>query len=57
MNLRTQRIRAAGLLALAVACSVPSASAQVAPAAKPATADESLKLEKFVVTGSLIKRV
>ncbi|MFM9029899.1 MAG: TonB-dependent receptor plug domain-containing protein, partial [Opitutaceae bacterium] len=57
MNLRTQRIRAAGLLALAVACSAPSASAQVAPAAKPAAADESLKREKFVGTGSHSTRV
>ena len=57
MNLRSLWIRAAGPVALAVACLVPPASAQTAPAPKPPAPGESLKLEKFVVTGSLIKRV
>ena len=55
MNTRLPSTRAA-ILALLAALSLPSfASAQVAPAAPKA--EESVKLEKFVVTGSLIKRL
>jgi iron complex outermembrane receptor protein len=43
-------------LLAAVALAVPAQAQQITPAPAP-KADESIKLEKFVVTGSLIKRL
>jgi iron complex outermembrane receptor protein len=57
MNTSHRCIRAAALLLLAAGTLISTAAAQqVAPAAAP-KADESVKLDKFVVTGSLIKRI
>ncbi len=58
MNIRTPW-KTATLSLLAAAGFAPAAFGQAAPAAPatPAKTEESLKLEKFVVTGSLIKRL
>ena len=59
MNTRYPWIRSAGFAVLAAVTQITSAVAQTATAAvspdKPA--DAALKLEKFVVTGSMIKRI
>ncbi|MBA4138167.1 MAG: TonB-dependent receptor [Opitutus sp.] len=56
MNAHTLWNRSTLLAALAAASVIPPAVAQTAPAAEEAKASESVKLEKFVVTGSSIKR-
>lgn len=56
MHLRIARLSAA-LLPFAIVAGLPvAATAQTAPAPAPGS-EESVKLEKFVVTGSLIKRL
>ncbi len=57
MNIRYPWNPAARVLLLASLCVIPIAVAQLAPAPKDATTEDSVKLEKFVVTGSLIKRI
>ncbi|MBI5382289.1 MAG: TonB-dependent receptor [Opitutae bacterium] len=57
MNARHPWIRHALLSILTAASLLPVAIAQKAPAAKAEAPEEAVKLEKFVVTGSLIKRV
>ncbi len=60
MNTRHPRLRAAWLSFLAAAGALPPALAQQAPApgaAAPAKTGDTTKLEKFVVTGSMIKRI
>jgi iron complex outermembrane receptor protein len=56
MNARSQRNRAA-LLSLVAASFLPPALAQQPAAPKVEKKDDTAKLEKFVVTGSLIKRI
>jgi iron complex outermembrane receptor protein len=55
MNARIQR--AAWLSFFAAATLLPTAMAQTAPAPKTEKPEDSTKLEKFVVTGSMIKRI
>src|SRR4051812_47638310 len=61
MNTRTLWKQVSSLCLIAAVSIMPSALAQTAPTAPAATGaakeDESVKLEKFVVTGSLIKRL
>jgi iron complex outermembrane receptor protein len=55
MNARI--LRAAWLSFFAAATLLPTAIAQTAPAPKTEKPEDSTKLEKFVVTGSMIKRI
>ena len=58
--MKHRNLRIAASCILAAAGSLPAALAQQvapAPAAQPAKPDDSVKLERFLVTGSLIKRV
>ncbi len=57
--MNTQCKAAFSLLIIAAVSAIPSAMAQSAPAPAnpPAKPEESVKLEKFVVTGSMIKRI
>ena len=57
MNIRNAWKPAACLSLLAVLNPIPAALAQTAPAPAALKPEEALKLEKFVVTGSLIKRL
>ncbi len=61
MNIRNLRKQATWLCMIAAAAPIgPAALAQTTPSAPPTTPkppEESVKLEKFVVTGSLIKRI
>lgn len=57
MNVRKSSKPATWLSALVAVGLVPSAVAQQAPAAPALKPEEAIKLESFVVTGSLIKRI
>src|SRR3954470_11825536 len=57
MNIRCRWRPATWLAFIAAASLTASAFAQAVPAPDPAKADDPAKLEKFVVTGSLIKRL
>ncbi|MSU51628.1 MAG: TonB-dependent receptor [Opitutus sp.] len=57
MNTRYLLRPATWLSLIAVASMLPVSLAQKAPAANEAKPEDSIKLEKFVVTGSLIKRI
>ncbi len=57
MNTRQLWNRYLSVVAISAATILPSASGQLASAAKDSDKDSSVKLEKFIVTGSMIKRV
>ncbi len=57
MNTRYLRKPATLLSLVAAASLIPAAAAQQVTAPAPLKAEEAAKLEKFVVTGSLIKRI
>src|SRR5262245_2273331 len=57
MNTCHRRPLAAWLLFAGLTCTNPVAVAQTVPAAKDAKVEDATKLEKFVVTGSMIKRI
>ncbi len=57
MKARYLWIRSTLLAVFAAASLLPAARAQTAPATPAAKSDEPVKLEKFTVTGSMIKRI
>jgi iron complex outermembrane receptor protein len=57
MNARYLWIRSTLLAVFAAASFLPAARAQAAAATAEAKSDEPVKLEKFIVTGSMIKRI
>jgi iron complex outermembrane receptor protein len=57
MKARYLWIRSTLLAVFAAASLLPAARAQTVPTAPEAKSDEPVKLEKFIVTGSMIKRI
>ncbi len=57
MHLRTLLRPATWLTLLLASSLVPGAAAQVSPSSTPTAAEPATKMEKFSVTGSLIKRI